>query len=120
MKVVARLVLLFILTTFLLPATRESGKVTLYPHAARYTTTTKLQQRFLLADPDQYQVKTTQERHKRRPVGLNDYINHACVVSVIHLKDRFIYVEQPSRGYLHNRYLSIHPPLRSWRGPPVA
>ncbi|MFB6458067.1 hypothetical protein ACE38W_22535 [Chitinophaga sp. Hz27] len=120
MKVVARLVLLFILTAFLIPITRESGSVTLYHHAARYTTTTNLQNRFVVAPPDQYLIKTTQEHHKRRPVGLNDCIHHACVVSVINLKDRFIYVEKPCRGFLHNRYLSVHPPLRSWRGPPVA
>ncbi|SHL49753.1 hypothetical protein SAMN05444266_103521 [Chitinophaga jiangningensis] len=63
--------------------------------------------------------KSSLTRHKRRPVGLNDYSDHPCNISCITLKDRFIYVVHTT-GFLRACYHEVFTPLRSWRGPPVA
>jgi len=63
--------------------------------------------------------KSTLTRHKRRPVGLNDYSDHPCNIGYITLRDRFIYVARAT-GFLRPCYHEVFTPLRSWRGPPLA
>lgn len=66
--------------------------------------------------------RTTINRFKRRPVGLNDSYGHEKVCPPLLTGDaaKFIYVDKIQRGFYFNPYLSVPIPLRSWRGPPTA
>ncbi|MGO4294919.1 hypothetical protein [Chitinophaga sp. RAB17] len=66
--------------------------------------------------------RTTINRFKRRPVGINDSYGHekVCPPLLSAVTARFIYVDKIQRGFYFNPYLSVPIPLRSWRGPPTA
>ncbi|WP_436486054.1 hypothetical protein [Chitinophaga sp. ARDCPP14] len=66
--------------------------------------------------------RTTVNRFKRRPVGINDSYGHekVCPLLLSAVTTRFIYVDKTLKGYYFNPYLSVPTPLRSWRGPPAA
>lgn len=66
--------------------------------------------------------RTTVNRFKRRPVGINDSYGHekVCPLLLSAVTARFIYVDKILKGYYFNPYLSVPTPLRSWRGPPAA
>ncbi|HEY9260051.1 hypothetical protein [Chitinophaga sp.] len=67
-------------------------------------------------------IKTTINRFKRRPVGINDSYGHqrVCPPLLTENTAKFIYVDKVQRGFYFNPYLSVPIPLRSWRGPPTA
>jgi len=66
--------------------------------------------------------RTTINRFKRRPVGLNDSYGHekVCPPLLTENTAKFIYVDKIQHGFYFNPYLSVPIPLRSWRGPPTA
>lgn len=66
--------------------------------------------------------KTTVNRFKRRPVGINDSYGHerVCPLFLSAVTAQFIYVDKIQQRFYCNPYLSVPIPLRSWRGPPTA
>ncbi|MBV8251076.1 MAG: hypothetical protein JO154_00615 [Chitinophaga sp.] len=117
---VARLILVFILAAFLLPNGTESGCTAPTGKLPRLSASfISILHPVIESHAEGFTYKTTVNRFKRRPVGINDYSYFPCAVPVISLKYKFIYV-QHTTGYLPDSYHSVHVPLRSWRGPPIA
>ncbi|RAJ79330.1 hypothetical protein CLV59_106391 [Chitinophaga dinghuensis] len=117
---VARLIIIFILAVFLIPNGTESGRTAVTGKLPRFSTSfISILHPATETGAKEYTYKTTVNRFKRRPVGINDYSYFPCAVPVISLKYKFIYV-QHTTGYLPDSYHSVHVPLRSWRGPPTA
>lgn len=119
MKVVVRLAILFVLALFLLPSGKEGALVVPGGKIPALTASLLSQHPFVAPKLKSEKFKSSLTRHKRRPVGINDYSDHPCNVNITTLKNRFIYVVHTT-GFLRPCYHEVFTPLRSWRGPPVA
>ncbi|WP_143310883.1 hypothetical protein [Chitinophaga vietnamensis] len=116
-----RQIFLVLITVFILPLSQEGhGVATSTPYHLPALSSSLAYGHPVPAIKPQARYRQTVEKFKRRPVGINDYNDQACAVTVTTCRNRFIYVQRTRKGYHQNRYLHVPIPLRSWRGPPIA